>query len=335
MQYKVSVIVPIYGVEKYLRQCVDSILGQTLREIEVILVDDGSKDNCPAIVDEYAAADSRVKALHLSNGGYGRAINHGLSAANGEYIGIVESDDWISKDMYRKLYERAVKTGADVVKSAFFEYNGSENGSEESFRPIHWMNKLKVPDSGTFRIYDYPEILFHHPSIWSCLYKHKYLKSINARMEEVKGAGWVDNPWFYDTLLNGRISFVREAFYYYRINNPGQSSNLKDYTIPFARWNDIWKRLKKLSAEQYAKVAEWSFLKEFYDSTYAYGIGFHQGKTDPKQYIAASFNRVNPQLVMKSGLLSPKQKEIFCQLRNGDCKRYDEQLRQSGKLQAF
>ena len=93
---KVSVIVPIYGVEKYLRQCVDSILAQTLKDIEIILVDDGSPDGCPAIVDEYAAKDSRVIAVHQENGGYGRAVNHGIEIANGEYIGIASYDVRIS-----------------------------------------------------------------------------------------------------------------------------------------------------------------------------------------------------------------------------------------------
>ena len=328
MQPDVSVIVPIYGVEKYLRQCLDSIVNQTLKSLEIILVNDGSCDKCPQIIDEYAARDPRVKALHLTNGGYGRAINHGLDAATGRYIGIVESDDWIKEDMYQKLLENAEKTGADIVKSGFFEYFGSENGSEEHFKPIHWLSKLQCP-AGVFRIYDCPEILFHHPSIWSCLYKHSFLKMIGARMEEVKGAGWVDNPWFYDTLLNGTVSFVREAFYYYRQNNPGQSSNLKDYTIPFQRWNDIWKRLKKLPRENYAKVAEWSFKKEFYDSTYAYGIAYRQGKTDRRQFINASFNRVDPRVVTASPLFNQAQKDIFTMLRNGETHRYDEILRQN------
>jgi glycosyltransferase involved in cell wall biosynthesis len=85
MQPKVSIIVPIYGLEKYLHQCIDSILAQTLREIEVILVDDGSKDRCPEIIDEYAKKDRRVIAIHQPNGGYGKAVNHGLKFASGEY----------------------------------------------------------------------------------------------------------------------------------------------------------------------------------------------------------------------------------------------------------
>ena len=92
---KVSVVVPIYKVEKYLCECVDSILAQTLHDIEVILVDDGSPDKCPEIVDEYAKKDKRVVAVHQKNAGYSTAVNKGIAMAKGEYIGVIESDDWI------------------------------------------------------------------------------------------------------------------------------------------------------------------------------------------------------------------------------------------------
>lgn len=121
----VSVVVPIYKVERYLAQCVDSMLAQTLRDIEVILVDDGSPDACPGICDAYAAQDSRVRVIHQENGGYGKAVNVGIDAAKAPYIGIIESDDWIEPAMYEKLYRRAVETGVDVVKCMFWKYEST------------------------------------------------------------------------------------------------------------------------------------------------------------------------------------------------------------------
>ena len=100
---KVSIVVPIYNVEKYLKECVDSILNQTLEDIEVILVDDGSPDNCGKIVDEYARKDSRIIPVHQKNSGYSAAVNKGIDLATGEYIGIIESDNWIETDMYARL----------------------------------------------------------------------------------------------------------------------------------------------------------------------------------------------------------------------------------------
>ena len=116
---KVSIVMPTYKVEKYFRQCLESVINQTLTDIEIIPVDDGSPDNCGKIMDEYAAKDSRIKPIHQENGGYGKAVNAGIEAATGEYIGIVETDDWIEPDMYEKLYNQAVKLDADVCKCGF------------------------------------------------------------------------------------------------------------------------------------------------------------------------------------------------------------------------
>lgn len=111
----ISVIVPVYKVEPYLRKCLDSIIGQTYRNLEIILVDDGSPDNCGAICDEYAAQDKRIRVIHQENGGVSAARNTGLAAATGEWIGWVDSDDWIEPDMYRCMLEKAQSCGADIA----------------------------------------------------------------------------------------------------------------------------------------------------------------------------------------------------------------------------
>ena len=113
--YLISVIVPIYKVEKYLHKCIDSILAQTYTNLEIILVDDGSPDNCGKICDEYAAKDSRIKVIHQPNGGLSAARNAGLDIATGDYIGFVDSDDYIAPDMYEKLYNALVKNDADMA----------------------------------------------------------------------------------------------------------------------------------------------------------------------------------------------------------------------------
>ena len=114
---KVSIIVPVYNVEKYLRQCVDSLRLQTLHDIEIILVDDGSLDNCPIICDDYAELDKRIKVIHKKNGGLGMACNSGMEIATGEYIAFCDSDDYVDMDMYETLYETAIKYDCDAVFS--------------------------------------------------------------------------------------------------------------------------------------------------------------------------------------------------------------------------
>lgn len=112
---KISVIVPVYKVEPYLRKCLDSIVNQTYRNLEIILVDDGSPDNCGAICDEYAAKDGRIQVIHQENGGVSATRNAGLDAATGDWIGFVDSDDWIEPDMYQYLLENVQSYKADVA----------------------------------------------------------------------------------------------------------------------------------------------------------------------------------------------------------------------------
>ena len=117
---KVSVIVPIYKTEKYLSTCVESLLCQTLKEIEIILIDDGSPDNCPALCDNYALKDSRIKVIHKTNSGLSDARNIGIKEAAGEYIGFVDSDDWVKPEMFEKMYQNAIQNNADVVVCNLF-----------------------------------------------------------------------------------------------------------------------------------------------------------------------------------------------------------------------
>lgn len=119
---KLSIIVPVYKVEEYLGECIDSLLSQTIDDYEIILVDDGSPDNSGKIADEYAAANpDMIRVLHIDNGGQGRARNFALDIAKGDFVGFVDSDDWVTHDMYEKMYTRAAETGADVVVCDFME----------------------------------------------------------------------------------------------------------------------------------------------------------------------------------------------------------------------
>lgn len=232
---KVSVVVPIYGVERFLHQCVDSILVQTLRDIEIILVDDGSPDACPAIVDEYAAKDPRIVAVHQPNGGYGKAVNHGISLARGKYIGIVEPDDFIEPDMYETLYTKAEEHQADVAKGWFYDYLVAETKQET--KP-YW-NPLPEMDE-SFSLTERPEFLSMHPSVWSAIYRRDFLEEHHLRMIEAPGSGWTDNPFQVQTLcLARRIYYTSKPLYYWRRLNEEPADDLKDYRIPFVRSDEI------------------------------------------------------------------------------------------------
>lgn len=143
---KISVIVPVYRVEKYLGRCVNSLLGQTLSDIEIILVDDGSPDGCPALCDEFAKKDGRIKVLHKENEGLGLARNSGMSLAVGEYIAFVDSDDYVKSEMYRTLYEAAQRENADIAMCGLCCIGGIMSAKENDVQNINCFDGYTVFD---------------------------------------------------------------------------------------------------------------------------------------------------------------------------------------------
>ncbi|MBQ3038837.1 MAG: glycosyltransferase family 2 protein [Clostridia bacterium] len=127
---KVSIIVPIYKTEKYLMRCIKTLVNQTLSEIEIILVDDGSPDNCPALCDELSKKDDRIKVVHKENAGLGMARNSGIEAATGEYIGFIDSDDYVDLKMFEELYDAIVRHDAELVMSGVSFVGGNMFGND-------------------------------------------------------------------------------------------------------------------------------------------------------------------------------------------------------------
>lgn len=221
---KLSIVVPIYKVERYLRECVDSILAQSLKDIEIILVDDGSPDTCPQIVDDYARKDKRIVAVHQKNSGYSAAVNRGIELASGEYIGIIESDDWIEPDMYEKLYESAKRYDTDVTKGMFTKYNSTlpVDARDEVFRNPSGVDLSLAPD-GAFKITDWPKLLAFHASIWSSIYRASFIK--NHKIPETAGASYQDFPFMIDIMTSASsISVVRKPLVHWR-NDPDQGNS--------------------------------------------------------------------------------------------------------------
>ncbi len=234
LQPKISIVVPIYGVEAYLKECVDSILAQTFQDIEVILVDDGSKDNCPQICDEYASKDNRIVVIHQPNGGYSRAVNHGLEVAKAPYIGIVEPDDYIEPKMYELLYNEMIKTNADFVKAGYAEF------FPDGIVKVHdCRNYCHIP-VGAFHWSECPDFVRFHPSIWTCLYRKELLFNNNIKMTEVSGAAWTDNLFQLQTFLLARsMSYISDSVYHYRRRSHRSADELKNYNTPLDRIEEM------------------------------------------------------------------------------------------------
>lgn len=219
---KVSIVMPAYNVEKYFCQCIESVINQTLEDIEIIPVDDGSPDNCGKIMDEYAAKDPRVKPIHQENGGYGKAVNAGINAATGEYIGIVETDDWAEPEMFEKLYTQAKKFDADLCKCDFKYYYGNNH-----FKPCHNIEKI-ASENEVFTIKEKPELFNYHVSIWSGIYKKEYLDKNNIRVMESKSASYQDMPFMVEVLAKGaKITLVHDHLLNYRTEEGMNSSTIR------------------------------------------------------------------------------------------------------------
>ena len=258
---KISIVVPIYGVEKYLNQCIDSILAQTLTDIEVILVDDGSPDRCPQIVDEYAARDKRVVAVHQPNGGYGVAVNHGIALARGEYIGIVESDDWIEPTMYEKLYNNAVLNNSDVVKCGFFVYD-STKPTEHQNRKYHHNPRQCIEKwpSHVFTIKEFPLCISMHASIWAGLYKSSFVK--NIKLVESRSSSYQDFPFLIQVMCTAkRISVVKEYLVHWRVEqNQGSSTTCSGPKVMIMadQCKSCYDLLVKYGMDEHAKEEFWA-----------------------------------------------------------------------------
>ena len=177
MTPKVSIIIPCYNVERYVRECVQSVLNQSLRDIEVIIVNDGSTDGMGEILREFANKDKRIILITQENGGYGVAVNNGIAKASGEYIGIVESDDFINPTMYEKLYAKAKDTDAEVVKCNFFFSYSKSVEKNHTFNP-KFQDLNLAPDGAFNPREEFQQIFFFHASVWANLYESKFIKSI-------------------------------------------------------------------------------------------------------------------------------------------------------------
>lgn len=229
---KISVVMPSLNVKDYIKPCMDSVVNQTLNDIEIICVDAGSDDGTLEILKDYSDKDSRIKLIHSDKRSYGYQMNLGIKNASGEYIAIVETDDFIDSVMFEDLYNLSKNGTVDIIKSNFYFYY--ENGNKEK-------HKSKVPLSNVeneFTLEDYPVFIDEHPSIWAGIYRREFLIENNISFREVKGGGWVDNPFFFETAIKAKSIVYRDNkfYYYYRQENPNSSTNdLKDFSIPFKR----------------------------------------------------------------------------------------------------
>lgn len=173
MEALISIIVPVYGVEAYLGRCMESLLSQTYQNLEIILVDDGSPDRCPALCDAYKAQDARVQVIHQENAGLSGARNAGLSIARGEYVAFVDSDDYVAADYIRALYELMQESEADITQCRFAYVSGEPL---ESYKSRSY--KVYRGESLMEQLYGEEEEATYFVVAWNKLYKRELFSKI-------------------------------------------------------------------------------------------------------------------------------------------------------------
>lgn len=240
---KISIIVPIYGVEKFLEQVLDSILAQTLTDIEIICINDGAKDKCPEITKRYAKKDKRIVAIYKENEGYGKTLNLGISLAKGEYIGIVEPDDWIEPTMYEKLYQMAKQYDVNIAGCSYYSVS---NHSERDVG--YFLGKLDTNITTAIYLPNDTDawIYKERAALWSKIYRTNFLRQNNIKCLETPGASYQDVSFTYKVNIHtDAVAFIHEPLYHYREARPQSSIVETGKTDEInAELRECWEQIK-------------------------------------------------------------------------------------------
>lgn len=249
----ISVIIPVYGVEKYISQCLESVINQTYNNLEIIVINDGTKDRSAEIAKEYAAKDSRIKVYDFKNGGLSVARNRGLEIATGEYISYLDSDDWLDTKMYETLLETAMKNEADMVKCGIIETNGA---AEEKIT----FSDVKIINNEQHKAFKN----YFKGILWTIacngLYRCDLAKKVKFPENIVHEDNYSSGLFLY---FAKKVASIPFCGYYYRVNNTGISKG--KVKRPLDKILAISKLRKELLASGFInKKLDWKLSVEFY-----------------------------------------------------------------------
>lgn len=312
----VTVIVPIYNAGPYLEQCLDSILAQTHRDLEVICLNDGSTDGSLATMQAYASRDERIRVVDKQNQGYGATCNRGLQEATGNWISIVEPDDWIEPDMYANMlaFASTFDKPLDIVKTPYWRIWMPDTPEQRKLN-CSYRSRVKPPRQ-PFAIAQAAHLLTHHPSIWSAVYRKDFLDEHGIRFREFPGAGWADNPFLMETLCQtDRIGYLDTPYYCYREETPEKSRAfaIGNTLLPIERWNDMMDVLEQLDVHDDAVLRAHNSRGFTYLSGILEEVGFSHAEM--REAATHMFERMDAKLVLSDPEISPGCKRMFAELR--------------------
>lgn len=259
---KVSVVVPCYNVKKFVQECLESLKRQTLRDIEFIVINDGSTDGTLDIIRAVTAGDSRFSVIDKKNSGYGDSVNHGINLALGDYVGIIESDDWVEPEMFETLYENAEKYDLDVSRTSFFVYeNGADHLTKGDFIPCDVVSK-PLENKRIFR---------QPPAVWSAIYRRKWLQDSFIQFRTTPGASFQDISFsFKANLMCRRFYCTSKRLMHYRIHGGNSVRSSKAVMAPMEEYAECFSYAKRqekietvkniLPVLEYASY-KWNYLR--------------------------------------------------------------------------
>lgn len=298
---KVSIVIPVCNTEQYLRECLDSAVNQTLTDIEIICVNDGSVDGSLGILKEYAVKDFRIKIIDKDNAGYGHTMNIGMDVAQGEYIGFIESDDYVMVEMYEVLYNIAVENELDFVKSDFYRFYGEGADLFKEYNRIArddsnygiLINPSKEQDAFQFIM-----------NTWSGLYRASFLRENVIRHNETPGASFQDNGfWFKNNVFGKRTMIVAQAFYMNRRDNPNSSVyNPQKVYCGNIEYNLLYNFLKEEGL--FDKFLEVYTFKKFHTCKFTINRIAQKFQKEYIRYISEEFNEMESRGELVSRYLS-------------------------------
>lgn len=319
---KVSIIIPIYNTERYLKRCIESVIRQTLSEIEIILVDDGSPDNSPSICDDYVRKDPRIRVIHQKNAGLGLSRNAGIEVATGEYVAFLDSDDYIEDDMYKSLYTGAKKKNADtcICGHKFVRNNGTvieyKNAFHGNVYKGYEVNSILLSMLGA-RPKDTDDIVIEM-SVWKAIFSLELIKRNNIRFCSERKFISEDIIFDIDYFQKAKcVTVIRETPYFYCENTSSLSRTFREDRI--LKCIQLYQEeLRKLKDTEYYSEAKVRIQRIFLGNlrTHIKQAVFQFKKEDALKYIKEAADKEEVQAILNEYPYqqNPKQLQIFNKL---------------------
>lgn len=308
---KVSIIIPTYNVESYLRECMESVVRQTLHDIEIICINDGSTDGSLEILKEYADRDDRIVLVDKMNEGYGVGMNIGLDKATGEYIGIVEPDDFVPLSMYEDLYTVAKENDLDFVKADFYRFTRSEKTGDMHLIYNH-LDSEGLDYNQVIDPFEKPYITKFTMNTWSGIYRRKYIEKHHIRHNTTPGASFQDNGFFWQTFIYAkRCMFLDKPYYMNRRDNPNSSVNNKEkvycMNVEYDFIRDIF--MQKGNEELWDRFKYYYNYKRYFSYTFTIGRISDEFKREYVERISREFKRAKELDELDMNVFTPRTRE--------------------------